>query len=70
MLSIAFGSEVGYMDEALGEALAEAISKGCSEKEKIKEQLDSKVQDYKQEQVEMGAFLKRYITEKLEGTEN
>ncbi len=54
-------------DEDLGEELAEAITKGCGRKETIKEHLKNKVQGYKRQQRKMGEFLKRYITDRLEG---
>ena len=53
-------------DEELGEELAEAVARGVRGKEEIREQLEHKVQEYREEQVEMGSFLKRYITERLE----
>ena len=57
-------------DEALGDELAEAVAEGCSRHEEIRERLGNKVQEYKQEQLKMGEFLKRYITGRLKGIRN
>lgn len=57
-------------DETLGKELTGAVAKGCSKQEEIREQLEDKVQEYKKEQVKMGDFLKRYITDRLEGMGN
>lgn len=57
-------------DENLGTELMEAVTRGCSRKREIQEKLALKVQEYKEEQIEMGVFLKRYIMDKLEGTKN
>ncbi len=57
-------------DEALGDKLIEAVTDGCSRRDAIREQLEYKIHEYKKEQLKMGEFLKRYITDELEGTRN
>lgn len=57
-------------DEALGDELTGAVTDGCGRRDVISEQLKHKVQEYKEEQLKMGEFLKRYITDGLEGTRN
>lgn len=68
------GMDDGYLfhvwDENLGEQLAGAVQSGSIRKNDIREHLKQKVREYRKEQVAMGAFLKRYITDRLEGTGN
>lgn len=68
------GMDDGYLfhvwDENLGEQLAGAVQSGSIRKNDIREHLKQKVREYREEQVAMGAFLKRYITDRLEGTGN
>ena len=64
----------GYLfhvwDENLGAQLTAAVRNGSIHKNDIREHLKQKVQEYREEQLAMGAFLKRYITDKLEGAGN
>ena len=57
-------------DENLGAQLAKAARNGSIRKADIREHLEQKVQEYREEQLAMGAFLKRYITDRLEGAGN
>ena len=57
-------------DENLGAQLAKAAQNGSIRKADIREHLEQKVQEYREEQLAMGAFLKRYITDRLEGAGN
>jgi len=55
-------------DEDLGTELMNAVQKGCNRSQQLREHLEHEVCAYREEQKRMGAFLKRYITDRLTNT--